>query len=226
VILTKSEKSKFCDGVWGAPNTDSSPEPPPGVVIMDEGRAIFLGGGVDGGCMRAREAGFAGEGEVARNRSRSAPSSPDLPFFSLAVRLRLLRLRTGGGVRGGEDRMLKEWVGRASSSSSDAAAKLFSCMCAPRKKGKSGPAEVVKCGCFRGLIGEDCVSWRWFVQEVWLEPIARTAGEERNLFREPVLEVRFSKLLWYVRFRVPLLLPLENIAAALRGELRRVRLLA
>jgi hypothetical protein len=72
--------------------------------------------------MRAREAGFAGEGDVARNRSRSAPSSPDLPFLSLPMRPRPPRLRTGGGVRGGEDRRLKEWVGRASSSSSDAAA--------------------------------------------------------------------------------------------------------
>lgn len=167
VILTKSEKSKFCDGVCGAPNTDSSPEPPPGVVIIDEGRAIFLGGGVDGGCMRALEAGFAGDGEVARKRRRSAPSSPDLPFLSLPLRPRLPRLRAGGGVRGGEECMLKEWVGRASSSSSDTAAKLFSCMCAaPRKKGKSGPADVVKCGCLRGLIGEDWVSWRWFVQEL------------------------------------------------------------
>jgi hypothetical protein len=44
-------------------------------------------------------------------------------------------------------------------------------------------------------MGEDWVSWRWFVQDVWLEPSARTAGDERNLFREPVLEVRFSRLL-------------------------------
>lgn len=109
VILTKSEKSKFWDGVWGAPKTDSSPAPPPpGVVIIEEGKAIFFGGGVDGGCMRAREAGFAGEGEVARYSSRSAPSSPDLPFLSLPLRLRLPRLRIGGGVRGGEDRRLKE----------------------------------------------------------------------------------------------------------------------
>jgi hypothetical protein len=187
---------------------------------------MFFGGGVDGGWMRARDAGLAGEGDVARYRSRSAPSSPDLPALSLPLRPKLPRLRPGGGVRGGEDRRLKEWVGRASSSSSDGAAKLFSCcMWAPRKNGKSGPADVVKCGCLRGLIGEDWASWRWFVQEVRPEPSTRPAGDERNLFREPVLEVRFSKLLWYVRFRGPLLLPLENIAAAFRGELRRVRVL-
>jgi hypothetical protein len=59
VILTKSAKSKPCDGVAGAPNMDRDPLYP-GVVIIDEGSARFLGGGVDGGCIRALEAGFAG----------------------------------------------------------------------------------------------------------------------------------------------------------------------
>jgi hypothetical protein len=83
VIFTKSEKSKFCEGVCGAPKTESNPPPAPGVVIIEEGKAIVFGGGVDGGCMRAREVGFAGDGDVARNKRRSAPSSPDFPFFSL-----------------------------------------------------------------------------------------------------------------------------------------------
>src|ERR1700709_2958816 len=91
---------------------------------MDEGKAIFLGGGVDGGCIRALPVGFAGEGDVARKRSRSAPSSPDLPVLPLLCRPKLPRFRTGGGVRGGDDRMLNECVGRASSSSSEGAAKF------------------------------------------------------------------------------------------------------
>lgn len=109
--------------MWGLLNTESNPPPPPGVVIMDEGSAIFLGGGVDGGCIRALDVGLAGDGEVARNRSRSAPSSPDLPFLSLLRRPRLPRFR-GGGVRGGEEWILKECVGSTSSSSSEGAAKL------------------------------------------------------------------------------------------------------
>lgn len=63
VMLTKSENSKAWEGVLGLPK-GSIPEPPPGVVIIDEGRARFLGGGVDGGSMRERDC--AGEGEVAR----------------------------------------------------------------------------------------------------------------------------------------------------------------
>jgi hypothetical protein len=132
-MLTKSEKSNCCEGVCGFPYTDNIPPPPPGVVIMEDGRAMFLGGGVDGGCMRALAAGLAGDGEVARKRRRSAPSSPDLPFLSLLRLPRLPRFRTGGGVLGGDDRMLNECVGSASSSSSEAAAKLvewaFSWMC-------------------------------------------------------------------------------------------------
>ena len=55
-------------------------------------------------------------------------------------------------------------------------------------------------------------------------------GEERYLFRELELELECSKLLWYVRFRWPLLLlPLpiwSEKRAALRGELIRVLVLA
>ena len=57
-------------------------ELPPGVVIIDEGSARLLCGGVEGGRM-LDDRGRAGEGDVARYRSKSAPSSPDLPFFSL-----------------------------------------------------------------------------------------------------------------------------------------------
>jgi hypothetical protein len=87
------------------------------VFIMDEGNAMFFGGGVEGGCMRRLAAGFAGDGDVARYRRRSAPSSAVL--FGLTVRSFVKRLlAAGGGVRG-EDRTLKECIGSASSSSSD-----------------------------------------------------------------------------------------------------------
>ncbi len=91
---------------------------------MEEGNASIFGGGVEGGCIRAREVGFAGDGEVARYSSRSAPSSPDLPFFSLLRRPASARLRVGEGVRGGDDRILNEWAGRVISSSSEPAAKF------------------------------------------------------------------------------------------------------
>jgi len=100
VILTKSAKSKFCPGVCGPPNTEG--------VIIEEGSAMFFGGGVDGGCMRDL-GGFAGDGDVARNSSRSAPSSPDFPFLlSLERRPKLPLLRFDVGVRGGDEWMLKE----------------------------------------------------------------------------------------------------------------------
>ena len=62
--MTKSAKSKFCDGVLGKFERNPLP-PPPGVVIMDDGKARDLGGGVDGGCILDR-VGFAGDGDVAR----------------------------------------------------------------------------------------------------------------------------------------------------------------
>ena len=116
VIWTKSEKSKLFEGVLGPPKVASRPWICWGVVITEEGRARFLGGGVEGGCIRAREVGFAGDGEVARYNSKSAPSFTDFPFLS--SRRAPFRLRPGGGVRG-EDLMLNEWAGKVSSSSSD-----------------------------------------------------------------------------------------------------------
>jgi len=55
-------------------------------------------GGVPGGCtldVNRRDEGCAGEGEVARNRSRSAPSSP-VPDIAR-------RRNADGGVDGGEE---------------------------------------------------------------------------------------------------------------------------
>lgn len=120
--MTKSAKSKFCDGVFGAPNVPKIPgvpEPPLGVVIIEDGSAMFFGGGVEGGCIRVRAfEGFAGEGELARYRRSPAPSSAVLPA-GLTVRLLGSRGReAGGGVRG-EPRTSKECAGRASSSSSE-----------------------------------------------------------------------------------------------------------
>ena len=111
--------------MFGPPNPDMRP-PPPGVVIIDEGRAMFRGGGVDGGYMRLLPVGLAGDGEVARYSNRSAPSWPDLPLLFLKVLLgpEVARPRPEGGVRGGEEPMfmeviLKECIGSMSSSSSD-----------------------------------------------------------------------------------------------------------
>lgn len=61
VMLTKSAKSNGWPGVAG------NRPPPPGVVIMEDGRArSFFGGGVDGGSILVRVDGMAGEGEAAR----------------------------------------------------------------------------------------------------------------------------------------------------------------
>lgn len=61
VIFTKSDMSKGWPGVVG------NRFPPPGVVIMEDGRArSFFGGGVEGGSMRVLVDGTAGEGLAAR----------------------------------------------------------------------------------------------------------------------------------------------------------------
>ena len=125
VILTKSAKSNPCPGVLG------KRLPPPGVVIMDDGSSyLFFAGGVDGGSIRVLFDLTAGEGEAARYKSRSAPSSPVFP--PLLAPSSLLRLDGNerpdiGGVRGGEDRTVGTWnecAGKRSSSSSSGAVKL------------------------------------------------------------------------------------------------------
>lgn len=63
VMLTKSAKSKAWLGVVG------KRLPPPGVIIIDEGRSslLFFGGGVEGGSMRVLVDGLtAGDGDAAR----------------------------------------------------------------------------------------------------------------------------------------------------------------
>lgn len=150
VMLTKSERSKGCPGVVG------KRLPPPGVIIMDEGRArSFFDGGVEGGSMRVRPEGKAGDGDAARYRRRSAPSSPDLLPVVVAILLgrRFRFLLRIGGVRGGDDRLAstrKECMPRISSSSSEGAAKFSDVRSTegrrvPRKNDTSGPFEVVKC---------------------------------------------------------------------------------
>lgn len=73
-MLTKSAKSKPWPGVLG------NGLPPPGVVIMAEGKSslLFLGGGVDGRSIRALCGFTAGDGEAARYSKRSAPLDPPL----------------------------------------------------------------------------------------------------------------------------------------------------
>lgn len=97
--------------------------PPPGVPMTDEGRAACCEGGVEGGgSLEVLASRLAGEGELARKRRRSAPSSPRIglpPFW-----LRVVLVRFGGGVRGGEEPIIdevnwKECIGRSLSSSSE-----------------------------------------------------------------------------------------------------------
>lgn len=88
---------------------------------MDDGRGVFCCGGVDGGALgRARDAdgpgvrglrdGTAGEGDAARNISRSAASSLFRDEFGPNGfdRRRAERATSGDGVRGmrgGEERI-------------------------------------------------------------------------------------------------------------------------
>lgn len=182
VMLTKSAKSKPCPGVLG------NKLPPPGVVIMDEGRSSLLlfGGGVDRRSMRPRLALTAGDGDAARYSNRSAPSSPVFPLAPLSRLLGSERFCMGG-VRGGDDcRLLgaNECAGNKSSSSSEGAAKFGEAsslvMRRERKKETSGPADVVKCCCLRGLMGEDCASWWFSFQVAEYANDLCAVGEPRN----------------------------------------------
>lgn len=104
VTFTKSAKLNCWLGVLNPPT--------PGVDIMAEGATCLFEGGVDGANTRADlTPGFAGDGDVARYRSKSAPSSP----AALLLRWRAARLLVGGGVRGGEDRYADDLIryGRA-----------------------------------------------------------------------------------------------------------------
>lgn len=61
VMLTKSDMSNSWPGVVGIRLL------PPGVVIIDEGKArSFFGGGVEGGSIRVLVERIAGEGDCAR----------------------------------------------------------------------------------------------------------------------------------------------------------------
>jgi hypothetical protein len=133
VIFRNSAKLRFADGVL-RPKPGKGAPPPPGVDIMEDGRGVDLGGGVDGAGIRVFEDPLrAGEGEVARYMRRFASSSPLRPFLDTSGRVkpfwrrRAERATAGGGVRGarggGEERkrelIWKEVIGRSSSSSSD-----------------------------------------------------------------------------------------------------------
>lgn len=102
VTLQKSAKLKLLEGVLGNPKRPVLP----GVFMMEDGRGVDLGGGVDGAIICVRFELPAGVGEVARNMRRSAPSSPVLGVLDQETFDSLLtRRRCGGGVRGGEDAM-------------------------------------------------------------------------------------------------------------------------
>lgn len=90
-----------------APKPRKPVPPPPGVDIIDEGSGVLFGGGVEGGfAVRGVRVpfGWAGDGEAARNISRSAPeSSPFCFVYWLGkglLRKRAERATSGDGVRG------------------------------------------------------------------------------------------------------------------------------
>jgi hypothetical protein len=64
-----------------APKPRKALDEPPGVFIMLDGSGVDLGGGVEGAACKVRGVratfgfGTAGEGEAARNMSKSAPES-------------------------------------------------------------------------------------------------------------------------------------------------------
>lgn len=107
VMFTKSAKLNCWPGVLNpAMKLPPPPPPPPGVDIMDDGRAAVLDGGVDGAKIRDDfGAALAGEGDVAKYNSKSAPSSP----AAWLLRGRNERGLVGGGVRGGDEWNLEEF---------------------------------------------------------------------------------------------------------------------
>lgn len=113
VMFKNSAKLRFADGVL-RPKPGNGAPPPPGVDIMEDGRGVDLGGGVEGAMMRGLlDAGCAGDGDVAKYMRRLASSSPVCPSRAAAAavnplwRRRADRATAGGGVRGargGDDR--------------------------------------------------------------------------------------------------------------------------
>lgn len=130
-MFRNSAKLRLADGV-AIPKPAKGAPPPPGVDIMDDGRGVDFGGGVEGARMRGLAVpACAGEGEVARYIRRLASSCPVGPSRAAVVkpfwRRRAERATPGGGVRGargGDGRMCeplnwKEVIGKSSSSSSE-----------------------------------------------------------------------------------------------------------
>jgi hypothetical protein len=171
-MFRNSAKLRFADGVL-RPKPGNGAPPPPGVDIIEEGRGVDLGGGVDGaGISVLDDPPRAGEGEVAKCMSRLASASPLCPSRVAPVtvkplcRRRAERATAGGGVRGarggGEDRtcelfIWKEVMGR-SSSSSEINGDL----------GSSGMVEVSdtkdKLGAW---VAPNLVCRRWYAGEDW-----------------------------------------------------------
>jgi len=114
---------------------------------MEDGNARFLEGGVEGTKIRDDFAArLAGDGDVARYRRRSAPSSP----AALPLLWRAARLREGGGVLGGEERKVEaienECDGRSWSSSSETWPKGGEAgIVVSDLKERSSPRELEKC---------------------------------------------------------------------------------
>lgn len=110
-------------GVFGPKPRKPAPLMPG--VMCDDGNGVDLHGGVDGGwttvlvcCI------FAVDGDVARWRSKSAPSSPVFGVRDHETLCTFFIRRSGGGVCGGDEvmrveaLMVKLWTGRSASSSS------------------------------------------------------------------------------------------------------------
>lgn len=124
VTFTKSAKLKLVvPGVFGPKPRKPAPLMPG--VMCDDGNGVDLHGGVDGGwttvlvcCI------FAVDGDVARWRSKSAPSSPVFGVRDHETLCTFFIRRSGGGVCGGDEvmrveaLMVKLWTGRSASSSS------------------------------------------------------------------------------------------------------------
>jgi hypothetical protein len=149
---------------------------------MEEGRGVFCCGGVEGGFgareevggpgVRGLRDGTAGDGEAARNISRSAASSllrEDVALNGLE-RSRAERATSGEGVRGirgGEERICRDMAdkGRSESSSSECDTEIASSGIVDTSvtNERAGmPALRYRPLC---RVGEDSGSWWCFFQE-------------------------------------------------------------